>query len=123
MFAIFAKKNLTMKNIFKNLFVLTVIIFAAVLGTYQLNASSEKYFDGGIDTTRLSTVTFTVLGMDSSTVAGVQDKLKVLDGVNFNFACWTDTIIFIEYDTVLTNPVKLMKAIKKMGYKPKIRKD
>jgi hypothetical protein len=61
--------------------------------------------------------------MDSSTVSGVQDKLKTTKGVNFNFACWTDTIVFVEYDTVLTNPAILMKAIIEMGYKPKIRVD
>jgi hypothetical protein len=89
--------------------------------TYQIQASSEKYSDSEIDSARISTITFTVYGMDSSTVAGVQDKLKATEGVNFNFACWTDTIVFVEYDTVLTNPKKLMKVISKMGYKAKIR--
>jgi hypothetical protein len=122
MFSIFAK-NMIMKNTYKNLFVAVMLMMAFFSATYQINASSEKFFDGNIDTTRISTVTFTVYGMDSSTVSGVQDKLQAIDGVNFNFACWTDTIIFVEYDTVLTSPAKLMKAILEMGYKPKIRVD
>jgi len=122
MFSIFAK-ILIMKNTYKNLFVAVMLIMAFFSATYQINASSEKYFDGDIDTTRISTVTFTVYGMDSSSVSGVQDKLNVTEGVSFNFACWADTIIFVEYDTVLTNPTKLMKAIIEMGYKPKIRKE
>jgi len=61
--------------------------------------------------------------MDSSTGAVVQNKQNITEGVSFNFACWTDTIIFVEYDTVLTSPTKLMKAIIEMGYKHEIRVD
>jgi hypothetical protein len=122
MFFTFAKK-FKMKNISGNIFATIVLLTAFFSATYQIQASSEKFFDGEIDTTRISTVTFTVYGMDSSTVAGVQDKLNITEGVSFNFACWTDTIVFVEYDTVLTNPTKLMKAIIEMGYKPKIRVD
>ena len=108
---------------YRNLFVAVMLLMAFFSATYQINASSEKYFDGKIDTTRISTVTFTVYGMDSSSVSGVQDKLNVTEGVSFNFACWADTIIFVEYDTVITSPAKLMKTIIEMGYKPKIRVD
>jgi len=112
-----------MKNMYRNLFVALILVVSFFSATYQISASSEKYLSGDIDTARISTVTFTVYGMDSSSVSGVQDKLKAIEGVNFNFACWTDTIIFVEYDTLLTNPDKLMKEIFDMGYKPKIRKD
>ena len=112
-----------MKNLYKNLFVTFAIVAAVFSATYQINASDEKQSAGGIDTTRISTVTFTVYGMDSGTVSIVQDKLKATEGVNFNFACWADTIVFIEYDTVLTNPAKLMKTIRELGYKAKIRKE
>ena len=122
MFFTFAKK-FKMKNISGNIFATIVLLTAFFSATYQIQASSEKYCDGEIDTTRISTVTFTVYGMDSSTVADVQDKLNITEGVSFNFACWTDTIVFVEYDTVLTNPSKFMKAIIEMGYKPKIRVD
>ena len=110
-----------MKKLVLNIIVVLVVILSAFSATYQLNASSNLFLKDGIDSTRISTVTFTVIGMDSSTVSGVQDKLKATKGVNFNFACWTDTIVFVEYDTVLTNPKKLMKVINKMGYKAKIR--
>ena len=77
--------------------------------------------DCEVDTARIAVVEFTVLGMDSITVNTVQDILDATCGVNFNFACWSDTVVFIEYDSVLTDKFQLMTVINDMGYTPSIR--
>jgi hypothetical protein len=59
--------------------------------------------------------------MDSASVGNVQDILDATDGVVFNFACWTDTVIFIEYDSLLTDKHQLMDVIEDMGYRPEFR--
>lgn len=77
--------------------------------------------DCEVDTARIAVVELTVLGMDSITISDVQDKLDETCGVSFNFACWTDTVVFIEYDSVLTNKLQLMAVIRELGYIPSVR--
>ncbi len=73
------------------------------------------------DTSRIAVVELTVLGMDSITITDVQNRLDETCGVSFNFACWTDTVVFIEYDSLLTDKFRLMAVIENMGYRPSIR--
>lgn len=74
-----------------------------------------------IDTNRIAVVEFTVHGMDSLTIDVVQDALDTACGVNFNFACWMDTVVFIEYDSLLTDKFRLMSLLNAMGYPSIVR--
>jgi hypothetical protein len=49
--------------------------------------------------------------------------LDATDGVVFNFACWSDTVVFIEYDSLLTDKYRLMHVIEGLGYQPKIKSE
>ena len=121
MFYIFVQNFFKMKILIKN--ILPLLIFAGFLFVaFSFPAySGSSPGDCDIDTSRISVVEFTVLGMDSVTINDVQDKLDAECGVSFNFACWSDTVVFIEYDSLLTNKTKLMAAIREMGFKPSIR--
>ncbi|MCF8365327.1 MAG: hypothetical protein K9H16_06070 [Bacteroidales bacterium] len=110
-----------MKLLLKN--ILPVIIISGILLTAFDFPSIEGNYSGNcdIDTTRIAVVEFTVLGMDSVTITDVQDKLDTTCGVSFNFACWSDTVVFIEYDSLLTDKHRLMAVIREMGFVPSIR--
>ncbi len=73
------------------------------------------------DTTNVTVVEFTVLGMDSISINYIQDVLDTTTGVVFDFACWSDTIVFIEYDSLRTTKYDLMGVIRSLGYDPKLR--
>ncbi len=73
------------------------------------------------DTARIAVVEFIVPGMDSATVTDVQNRLDATCGVSFNFACWADTVVFVEYDSLLTNKRILMAVIEEMGYEPGVK--
>ena len=112
------------------LYLLTGLIFILILllaAFYPVRAT-DRYPAGGddgkdIDTSRLAVVEFTVCGMDSVTINYIQDALDTTAGVNFNFACWNDTIVFIEYDSILTNTPTLMGTLEKLGYPAKVRSE
>nr|NQU90755.1 hypothetical protein [Bacteroidota bacterium] len=110
-----------MKRIFANLFTAIVIFAISLSVLYPTFAGTSPEYPIKIDTARIATVEFTVYGMDSLTIETVQDALDTTTGVSFNFACWTDTVVFIEYDSVLTNPDRLMHLLKNMGYPAKVR--
>ncbi len=95
------------------------ILFALILGTSAFKPVVPGNCD--VDTARIAAVEFTVYGMDSITINNVQDALDTACGVNFNFACWNDTVVFVEYDSVLTSPDRLMKVIRKVGFTPSVR--
>jgi len=101
-----------------------IIVFVAF---FSLTSSQPLKADNGptvnSDTANIAIVEYTVYGMDSASVGHVQDVLDAADGVVFNFACWTDTVIFIEYDSLLTDRYRLMDVIKDLGYRPKIRSE
>lgn len=73
------------------------------------------------DTTNIGIAQFTVVGLDSVSVGWVQDRLDTVTGITFNFACWADTIIFIEYDSLKINQDRLLNVIRQLGYNPKVR--
>ena len=103
--------------------ILPLLIFTGFLFTaFSFPASGDDNpNDCQADTARIAVVEFTVMGMDSITITDVQNKLDAECGVSFNFACWNDTVVFIEYDSVLTDKYKLMAAISELGYKPSIK--
>jgi len=110
-----------MKILIRN--ILPLIVFAGFLFT-AFNYPASGGFNPGdcnVDTSRIAIVEFTVLGMDSITINDVQNKLDAECGVSFNFACWSDTVVFIEYDSVLTDKYKLMAVIRELGYKPIVK--
>ena len=104
---------------------LLVVIFLSVFTVSFVSAPESLYSDSSsdceVDTSRIAVVELTVLGMDSITISDVQDRLDEACGVSFNFACWADTMVFIEYDSVLTDKLKLMAVIEEMGYKPSVK--
>lgn len=103
-----------------------LVIALAFISFSFINKPSEPSGSGGncdVDTTRIAVIEFTVLGMDSITITDVQDKLDTTCGVSFNFACWADTVVFIEYDSLLTNKFALMHAIEDLGYKASVRSE
>ena len=110
-----------MQKIVKNI---PAILFTAILLLLISTGGIGKAGDAGkcdVDTARITAVEFTVYGMDSITINDVQDALDTTCGVNFNFACWTDTVVFVEYDSLLTTPGKLMELIRTLGYQPHVR--
>jgi|GEM_PF-2117559 len=112
-----------MKNWFK--YILPFLFIASFLGLafakpVPFDDSSD---DCQADTSRIAVVELTVLGMDSITITDVQNLLDETCGVSFNFACWTDTVVFIEYDSLLTDKHRLMAVIENMGYCPSIRQE
>lgn len=111
-----------MKNFAANLFILLLISFFAISFTSSpVVSSSDPLTDCEVDTARIAVLELTVLGMDSITITDVQDRLDETCGVSFNFACWSDTMVFIEYDSVLTDKMKLMAVIEEMGYQPSVK--
>ena len=110
-----------MKNWFK--YLLPLLFVAAFLNLAFVKPASfnDGSDDCQADTSRIAVVELTVLGMDSITITDVQNLLDETCGVNFNFACWTDTVVFIEYDSLLTNKYQLMAVIENMGYRPSVR--
>ena len=64
----------------------------------------------------LADITFKVEGMDSLSVNKVQDALSATEGITRNFACWTDTVVFIEYDMLLITKQKIIEIIKSTGF-------
>lgn len=104
---------------------LLVIISLALLTLSFVSApetlSPAPSSDCEVDTSRIAVVELTVLGMDSITITDVQHRLDETCGVSFNFACWADTMVFIEYDSLLTDKLKLMAVIEAMGYKPSLK--
>ncbi|MCX6257310.1 MAG: hypothetical protein NTW49_05350 [Bacteroidia bacterium] len=63
-------------------------------------------------------ITFKVIGMDSISINKVQDALSKTEGISRNFACWTDTVVFVEYDVSLITKEKIMSVIKDTGFTP-----
>jgi len=112
-----------MKTFIKFIPVIVLIFVASFSLTSNRPASVDFEYSGDSDTVNIAIVEYTVYGMDSASVGHVQDVLDATDGVVFNFACWTDTVIFIEYDSLLTDKYRLMDVIKNLGYRPKIREE
>lgn len=110
-----------MKLFFKNILPLGFIAGIILTAFTFPNSVGEIPGNCDIDTSRIAVIEFTVLGMDSITITDVQDQLDTTCGVSFNFACWNDTVVFIEYDSLLTDKFKLMAVIREMGYSPSIR--
>jgi len=110
-----------MTNLLKNIITATILFSIFLFALAEYGWSSKPYFYDGKDSTNITFVQFTVLGLDSASIGWVQDRLDTVAGVTFNFACWADTVIFIEYDSLLTNQAKLKEVIKKLGYNPKVR--
>jgi len=110
-----------MKTSLKNL--LTSIVVAIFLfSALQMRSSGENSSpDCLIDTTRVAVIEFHVVGMDSASVNFVQDVLDTTCGVSFNFACWNDTAVFVEYDSLLTNRIKLIEVISGLGFKASVK--
>ncbi|NCA87040.1 MAG: hypothetical protein EOM83_16005 [Clostridia bacterium] len=106
---------------------LNFLLFFLLAGAIALMAGqpASRYsympHDCQIDTNRIAVVEFTVRGMDSLTVDVVQDALDTACGVNFNFACWMDTVVFIEYDSLLTDKFRLMSLLNSLGYPSIVR--
>ena len=101
-----------------------LVIIIALLSFAFVSAPGHPAGPGSecdVDTSKIAVVELTVYGMDSLTINDVQDRLEETCGVSFNFACWADTMVFIEYDSTLTDPVRLMAVIGEMGYRPKVR--
>lgn len=61
-------------------------------------------------------ITFKVTGMDSISINKVQDALSKTEGISRNFACWTDTVVFVEYDISVITKEKIMNVIKETGF-------
>lgn len=110
-----------MRYLVKNFLPIAFIISALVLISAGYEPSRQPLVGDDADSANVAIAEFTVLGMDSSTVGWVQERLDTVEGIHFNFACWADTIIFIEYDSLKTDEEKLMGAIKKLGLLPKPR--
>jgi hypothetical protein len=110
-----------MKYLLKILITATIFFSIFLMAPTEYGWSSKPYFYDGKDSTNITFVQFTVLGLDSASIGWVQDRLDTITGVTFNFACWADTVIFIEYDSLLTNQARLKEAIKKLGYDPRVR--
>lgn len=110
-----------MKTIKKNLFFAVIIAAIFALAINIPAARAESPDDCDVDTARIAVVELTVHGMDSLSVNDVQDVLDATCGVSFNFACWNDTVVFIEYDSLLTSKHSLMAVIKNMGYHPSVK--
>jgi hypothetical protein len=111
-----------MKKLYINLFIiLTISFFAYSFIDSPVGSYPKPSSDCEVDTSRIAVVELTVFGMDSITITDVQDRLDETCGVSFNFACWADTMVFIEYDSVLTDKQKLMAVIEEMGYKPSVK--
>lgn len=111
-----------MKNLLLNLFTiigLTVFTFSFVASPKQSSPNPSSECE--VDTSRIAVVELTVRGMDSITITDVQERLDETCGVSFNFACWADTMVFIEYDSVLTDKFKLMAVIEAMGFQPSVK--
>jgi len=108
-----------MKSLIKSI-VSTGLLFVAFL---LMSADYERtdLVNDNKDSANIAIIQFTVQGLDSANVAWVQDRLDTVKGITFNFACWADTIIFIEYDSLKTNECRLKEVIKKLGYNPKPR--
>ncbi len=121
MFIVLRQNRKEMNTLGKS-FLLAVIISGIFVSAFQISSVKAGIVgDCDVDTARIAVVELTVLGMDSITVDDVQDKLDETCGVSFNFACWNDTVVFIEYDSVLTDKFQLMAVINDMGYIPSIR--
>jgi len=110
-----------MKHLIKYIPVIVLIFVATFSLTSSQLESSDFEYSGDSDTANIAIIEYTVYGMDPASVGNVQDVLDATEGVVFNFACWTDTAIFIEYDRLLTNKYHLMDVIEEMGYRPKFR--
>ena len=121
MFAIFAENQRNMLKIFTNSM---LVVFISMLSFSFFTAPGHPAGQGSdcdVDTSKIAVVELTVYGMDSITISDVQDKLEETCGVSFNFACWADTMVFIEYDSTLTDPERLMAVIGEIGYRPRVR--
>lgn len=108
-----------MKNLITSI-VSTGLLFVAFLLMSADYQRSDLIYDNK-DSANIAIVQFTVHGLDSANVSWVQDRLDTVKGITFNFACWADTIIFIEYDSLTTTETRLKEVIKKLGYEPKLR--
>ena len=111
-----------MNNQIKNILTTIILLLVVFMAVANYKRDNKPELPDGKDSTNIAIVQFTVLGMDSARVGWVQDRLDTVTGITFNFACWADTIIFIEYNSLKTNETKLEKAIKQLGYHPKVRK-
>jgi copper chaperone CopZ len=61
-------------------------------------------------------ITFKVEGMDSVSINKVQDALSKTAGITRNFACWSDTVVFVEYDMSVITRQKIIEVIKSTGF-------
>lgn len=110
-----------MKASAKNIFTLSIIAIF-LLSTVEMHSSGDNTSNDCIaDTAHLAVVEFRVIGMDSASVSYVQDVLDTTCGVSFNFACWNDTAVFVEYDSLLTNRLKLQDVIAGMGFETSVK--
>jgi hypothetical protein len=125
LFSIFAATfflTITTMKIFFNLLLFLILAGGVALMAGQPTARyNDTVHDCQIDTNHIAVVELTVRGMDSLSVGVVQDALDTACGVNFNFACWMDTVVFIEYDSLLTDKSRLMSLLNSMGYPSIVR--
>jgi hypothetical protein len=110
-----------MKTWFKYFLPLLFVAAFLIMAFVQPTINDDNSGDCQADTAHIAVVELTVLGMDSITITDVQDRLDETCGVAFNFACWTDTVVFIEYDSLLTDKYQLMAVIQNLGYRPCVR--
>lgn len=66
---------------------------------------------------------FHVEGMDSVSIYRVQDALTELEGVYRNFACYADTIVFVEFDSAKVSVDALIEEIARIGFKAELKED
>jgi hypothetical protein len=110
-----------MKIAIKNIFTISIIA-VFLLSTVKMHSFVDNSSgDCQADTTHLAVVEFHVVGMDSASVGFVQDVLDTTCGVSFNFACWNDTAVFVEYDSLLTNRLSLQDVITSLGFEASVK--
>jgi len=119
----FCRKFYTLKLLVKNILPFMLITGFLISGFHKPAAIGYNPDNCDVDTSRITVLELTVLGMHSVSINEVQNILDETCGVNFNFACWSDTVVFIEYDSLLTDKYQLMAVIQNMGYRPSIRQE
>jgi len=105
--------------------VLIICILISVIWTALLSDCSETgqnvdysvcYLSEPDSLLKVKDVVFKVVGMDSITVYNVQEALDETPGVILNFACYADTIVFVEYDTTKVCKKELISVIGTTGF-------
>lgn len=96
-----------------------LIFIALIAGTLIACLPTSKESENkAIDSTRITTASFRVFGMDSITINRIQDTLQNVYGVTYNFACYSDTVVFVEYDSGIVTVSNLEDAIRRSGFQP-----